>query len=141
MEIQELKDKCARLFEVRAKIDELNAIKKEYTDEKKILDGVVLGYLQENKLKNFDTGFGKVSTVAKFSVKITDRHAFSDFLKSQGIYEDTVNFPAPSVNRIYREARNVAELEGDISFVATGIPGLSDPTIFESISVTGGKVL
>jgi len=139
MEIQDLKDKCARLFEVRAKIDEINDVKKSFTAEKKELDALILSYLQENKLKNFDTGFGKVSSVAKRSVKILDRHEFTEYLKAQGTYEDTVNFPAPSINRIYREAFDVAQLEGDVEFLANGIPGLSEPSIFETISVTGVK--
>lgn len=135
--VAQLQDLCLAMFKQKAHVAELKLVKT--TNEKQLseMQEKIIFHLDELELKNFDTGFGKISKVNKPYAKITDKAALSSFLKEKGIYEDLVTFNAAKMNSFYNEEMAKAKEEMDLDFKVDGMDVSSNRV---SLSVTKVKI-
>ena len=132
MEVDKFRDLCIEMKAQKAKVEELDAAKKEAN---KILDkmqGEILEHLKQADLKNFDFGVGKVIRATRFSVKVLDKHAVAEHLKKQGRFDDMFSFNYQTINSYYKEQLEVAKENQDLDF---NIAGLSEPQAYEYLQV------
>ena len=137
MELDELKNICKKMFEIKTKLSELEETKKSLTLELNDYKRQVMIELEKNDMKNFKSGGMQLIKVDKKSVKIEDREAFLDWLESRGVLRDALNVTAATATQIYKEEYERAQDDGNMVFIMEGIPGLSDPETFSTISMRG----
>ena len=135
--VENLTELCRTMFVQKELVAKLKA---EKTVQEKILAAFqddIIGHLEESELKNFDTGFGKVSRSNNPYAKITDKGALTTFLKDRGIYEDLVSFNAATMNSFYKEEMEKAKVEMNLDFKVDGMDVSSN---IVKLSITGVKL-
>jgi hypothetical protein len=119
---------------LRIEIDALEASKTELNKELKILKAETVEHLDAHELRRFDGSTHMVYITEKHGLKIEDRHAFFEFLKSKGVFEDTVNVASTKLGGIYEQELEIAKEHNDLAFLRNGIPGLSEPRTHRTIN-------
>jgi hypothetical protein len=138
MEISELQDICKQVFDQRELTD--NA-KKLYSDENARLDALeakLLAALEENKLKSFQSEFGKIETRQRMSVKIPqaeNREVFFNYLKEKGQFDALITVNSATLNSWYKQENENAINNKKLFFV----PGLELPTATTILVLKKGK--
>jgi len=141
MDIKELQALAENIFSKKIEVDAADKVKKELQAQLKELETEAIKHLEAHGLKSFDAGagIGKIGTTVTKSVKIEDKYAFFDWLKSKDAFESTVTITSTTASKIYREELDLAKLEGDVDFLANGIPGLSQPSEYTRLNKRGNK--
>lgn len=98
-----------------------------------------LDYLEDHKLKNFDTGVGKIITVTRDNVAIEDRGLFFAYLKERGLFDDMITINSATLNSFYKDEKIKAKENQDLSFLDGGIPGVKEKSSITDISIRGVK--
>ena len=132
MELSELKNLCLQIKELRGEVEALDNQKKDKNKELEILKNQVLEHLKSHDLKNFDFGEGKVISVDRFNVSVTDKYKLAEHLKQIGRFDDMFTFNYQSINAYYKEELEAAIERDDIDFK---IEGLSEPKHFQMLQV------
>lgn len=134
--IQDLKDLCQQLFDQKKVVAEQKKLKTIEEKKLKDIEALIVACLDENKLKGFDSGFGKVTKVVKPYAKVTDPCALKEYLIKKDIYDDMVSFNATTMNSWYNEEYERAKEEMDLDFHIDGMEISSNKI---SLSVKGAK--
>lgn len=135
VKVSELQDLCEKIFKLKAEVDDLDAQAKEKNKEIMGLKAEVLKHFEAHNLERFDSGFGTVTRKTRKSVSIEDRNLFFDYLEEKGLLRDSLNVTAATATSIYNQMADDAERNKDLSFLISGIPGLSEPKIFTDVSI------
>ena len=139
MEIKELQALCEEVFTLKDASDVLKAQRTEIEKKVIVLKAEIEKHLTMHDLKTFDSGFGKVTRKERRSVSIDDRNLFLNWLDEKGMLRDSFNVLATRATTIYNEFYDEAKEKQDFDFITNGIPGLSEPKVFNDISIRGVK--
>ena len=133
MELSDLQKLCVEMVELRKAKDDLAEQTKTVNKKLAGMMGQAVEHLEEHGLRRFDFGAGKISVTEKRSVKVLDKFKLFDWLRSKDIFESIVSVNSQTINKIYKDEFEAAQENGDIDFLSQGIPGLSEPTTFQTI--------
>ena len=125
----------AEKLAIKADKDALTERNKKFSEMKR----KALDYLEDHKLKNFDTGVGKIITVTRDNVAIEDRGLFFAYLKEKGLFDDMITINSTTLNSFYKDEKIKAKENEDISFLDGGIPGIKEKSSITDISIRGVK--
>jgi len=137
--LEPMKKLCMEFFDLKKKIKELDDKKKELSSEATSLTKKILDHLENAGMRSFDTGIGAISIRENKSVKIEDKEKFFSYLKESGEFEDIISVNSRTLNSYYKEKEEQAKQENNLDFLSSGIAGLSEPKIFNTLSVRGIK--
>jgi len=137
MEVTELKELCNEMFRVKAEVAELDDAKKKLNITMLELKTKVMIELEKNEMKSFKTGDMSVTKVDKKAVKILDKNLFLDYLEDRGVLRDALNVTVAKATTIYNEEYELAMSEQNQDLIINGLPGLSSPETYSTISMRG----
>ena len=131
---------CVDLSDTRRKIDDIKNEKSALEQDYKELSEQIIVHLAALNKDKHHTAFGTISVSKRLTYKVPkspeDREAFFDYLKAKGIFEDLITVNSQTLNGFAKQELESAQLEGATEF---NIPGLGDPTLYESIKLTRKK--
>jgi len=142
MEITKLQEMIDKMGELRDVIDMQTEETKKLNKELTKLKTECVEHLDAHGLRRFDGDSHMVYITEKRSLKIEDKFAFYEWLKDRDIFEQVVTVSSAKLPSIYDEELELAKENGDLGFIKDGIPGLSEPSVFKSITfkaLTKGK--
>lgn len=101
----------------------------------------LLAYLKHFNREKFEIpGVGTFYVRQQFSVKTPkspeDRDAFFNYLKAKGAFDDMITVNHATLNAYYNAELDAAQQTGIENFK---IPGLGDPTLYETINMRKAK--
>lgn len=135
VKVSELQDLCEEVFKLKKQVEDLDEQKKTLNKRIIELKSELVKHFEAHDLERFDSGFGTITRKVRRSVKIEDRNAFFDFLESKNLLRDSLNVTAARATTIYNELYERAEQEKDFDFITSGIPGISEPSLFVDVSI------
>lgn len=137
MEVTELQKLTEELFRLKAMNDELTAQIKINSGLMNGLKAIAMVELEKANMNNFRSGNMLISKSDKKSVKILDKNLLLNYLEEKGILRDSFNVTAAKATTIWNEEYELAKDNNDLDFILNGIPGLSEPETFTTISMRG----
>lgn len=136
MDIAIVKDKVERLWLLR---QEKQLLKESLDDAQKRVDEAereLIHILSEAEMERFDADSCTVSRQERTSWRVPKepaaKRAFFDWLKDKGVFEDLVTVQSQTLNALCREEERLALDRGEVMF---RVPGLEEPTVYETLSV------
>jgi hypothetical protein len=129
--LKEFEDLCGLLYEKKRSIEE---VEEEVKQEKVALEKLknkVLSYLVHYKKDNYRSEHGMVIKSNILEVRVGDKKAFTEFLRSRNLLEDFTTFNANKVKGLVLEEIEIAAKE-EKEFA---IPGVSKPQYIEKLSM------
>lgn len=137
MEIEDLKEFCKKMKEVKEQLAVMKKQKTELENEYKRMKAQAVAHLDEHKLDGFNFGEGKISITTRRSVSMIDKYKFFDWLKAKGKFEENISINSGKLNTIYNEELVAAEESGDLDFIVNGLTkhGLSKPNVFRDVRI------
>lgn len=137
MEITELRAVTEEMFQLKAMNMVLDESKKKNTIRLNELKAIAMVELDKANMINFRSGNMLIIKTDKKSVKILDKNLLLDYLEEKGILRDSFNVTVATATTIWNQEYELAKETKDLDFVINGIPGLSDPETFTTISMRG----
>lgn len=138
MEISELQNLCKDVFAQREVTDQAKKIYSEENEKLEALEAKLLAALEENKLKSFQSEFGKIETRQRMSVKIPqaeNRELFFNYLKEKGQFDALITVNSATLNSWYKQENENAINNKKMFYV----PGLEMPTATTILVLKKGK--
>lgn len=138
--LKEFEDLCQLGFSQKEVINTLEFnLKKEEEKLQTIKNNIMLILDKFGKAKQ-DTALGLVYISEKLSVshpkEVEARAKFFEYLKSKGVFETLISVNSQTLNKLYREEREIALDEGKTDF---NIPGIGEPTLIKTLNFRKGK--
>ena len=139
--VEEFEQLCAALFDQRQVVEEKKEALSVEQAKKTALEAKVQAYLVAMDRKNYKSKLGTVSIVREESWALpktdADRAAFFTFLKDEGTFDSLISVHSKTFNSYVKEKYKLAQEEG--RSVEFKIPGVGEPSVYESVRVTKGK--
>lgn len=115
----------------KKRIDQLNAGIKTHEIQ-------IIAYLEASNMDRYHVPeFGTLSIRRRLSYKVPkepyERERFFTYLRAKGIYQDMVTVHSQTLNSWANKELEIAKAGGASDFE---IPGLGEPTLYESLGVT-----
>lgn len=129
--MKEVEGLCDKLFQQKKVVE---GIEDELKDAKEIFEKMkdkVLSYLTHFNKDNYRSAFGMVIKNNVLDVRVVDKQAFTEFLRSRDLLEDYTTFNANKVKGLAKEEIDIAAKEGK----EFEIPGLGKPNYIEKLSI------
>jgi len=134
----------AIIKEVFAQREKIEQIQKTLKDESAILERMnlkVMAYLKQLNRDSYKTPLGSIGIQRRTSVTmpkdIESREKFFEYLKSTKQYDQLITINSQTLNAWYKAELEQAENAGNS--LGFQVPGLGQPSIFETIRVTKGR--
>lgn len=129
------------VFSQREKINLIQADLKEEQAKLDKMNSKVLAILKDLKRDSYKSPLGSVSIQRRSSVVMPkdpdSRSKFFDYLKETNQYDTLITVNSQTLNAWYKQEKEAAELEKrSLDF---NIPGLGQPSTFETVRLTKGK--
>lgn len=139
--VKELDELSKAIFQQRAVIEEKEAVVKEANKVLQQLEMKMAAHLKELDRDNYKSAYGIISRSERVSYRMPqtdeDRAAFFQYLKDIGAYERMVSVNSQTLNAFAKEQQRIADEEGHgFDFK---IPGLGQPSVFETVIVKRAK--
>ena len=138
--LKDFEDMCAAGFELRAKISQIESDLKNEEAKLQILKNNIMAVLDKFGKSKQDTAKGLVYISEKLSVahpkEMEQRTLFFDWLKSKGVFETLISVNSMTLNKIYKEEREIAIDAGNTNF---SIPGIGEPVLLKTLNFKKGK--
>ncbi len=129
--LKEFEDLCGALYAQKQVVEEAEELLKEKKEQLEKLKNKVLSYLIHYKKDNYRSEHGMVIKSNILEVKVIDKPAFTEFLRSRNLLEDFTTFNANKVKGLAIEEIEIAAKE-EKEFE---IPGVSKPQYIEKLSM------
>lgn len=129
--LKEFEDLCGALYAQKRVVEEAEELLKEKKEQLEKLKNKVLSYLIHYKKDNYRSEHGMVIKSNILEVKVIDKPAFTEFLRSRNLLEDFTTFNANKVKGLAIEEIEIAAKE-EKEFE---IPGVSKPQYIEKLSM------
>lgn len=135
--IKDLHLMIKQAFELKVKIDEIEALAEEQKTHLEKLKHKMSAVLGENNMTHFKSEYGAITRKAEYSVKIPkleeQRNAFFEYLKKNGLFDQMITVNSRTLNSHVKEEREAALAKGIIDF---SIPGIEPGVEIYRISMT-----
>ncbi len=139
--VEEFEALCAELYEQKEVIEQKKDELSVENRKKEALENKIKQHLDAMDRKNYKSKLGTVGIVREITYSLPktdeDRHAFFDFLKVKGVFENMISVNHKTYNSFIKEQRELAEEDGTI--LDFSIPGVGAPSIHETIRALKGK--
>lgn len=127
--LEEFQALGVKLWEEKAKLDELEAVASKQSKEVETLKAKVISCLEAAGLDKFAVaGFGTVFKTNRFTVTVpkdgADRDAFFAYLEKQGIFRELITVNSQTLNSYYKKEMEAAIEAGNADFK---VPGIGEP--------------
>jgi hypothetical protein len=127
--LEEFQALGVKLWEEKAKLEELEAIASKQSKEVEALKAKVISCLEAAGLDKFAVaGFGTVFKTQRFTVTVpkdgADREAFFGYLESQGIFRELITVNSQTLNSYWKKEFEAAVEQGNPDWK---MPGIADP--------------
>jgi hypothetical protein len=129
--LKEFEDLCGALYAQKRAVDEIDERLSAEKEKLEKLKSKVLSYLVHYKKDNYRSEHGMVIKSNILEVKVVDKPAFTEFLRSRNLLEDFTTFNANKVKGLALEEIEIAAKE-EKEFE---IPGVSKPQYIEKLSM------
>jgi hypothetical protein len=139
--VKELDSMIESLFKGRKEIEE----DEEKVSEKRVkleaLKAKIVITLKEHERESYKSDFGTVTVSEKWRVKLPDndlaKKELIEHLRERGLFEKYVTVNSNSLNSLFMADWEAAKKNGlGMEFK---MPGISDPSLFETLHITKGK--
>ena len=133
--VEDMKSQMALVAELRDQEASASNVKKAISEQLETEEAKMLDMLEKNKLQQFRTELGLISLGYFTSVRTPktpeDKQAFYAWLKSKGMFEETISVHSATLNSLYKSEMEAAKQRGDDDF---RIPGINEETITPRLS-------
>lgn len=140
MDIADLNSLVAELFRLRAMKSELTEKEKELNGQIKELSVRLIAILKENNMKSHKAPDGGIGIKRVYSVKVPsnddEKQKLFDWLTEKNMFLKYASVHSRSLQKLYNDELDEAVRRGELDF---SIPGVGQPTMFETINVTKGN--
>lgn len=129
------------LFSQREKLDQIKDNLKSEQETLTKMEAKTLTYLKLLGRENYKSPLGSVGVMKRLSVTLPktpeEKQAFFEYLKSKNLFDNMISVNSQTLNSWYKQEYEVAAEEKRLSDFK--IPGIKEPTVFETIRVTKGR--
>lgn len=132
--IAEFDEVIEKAWQLRQELDELDAQKKARNEALTKLNETIVFHMKENEKTSYNGKHCQIIVKNNFGVKIPkgdDKFKFFEHLKETNEFEALATVHHATLNSWYNEKLEAAKASGTFDF---RIPGLSMPTLFQSLS-------
>lgn len=143
METKELVERVKKLAEIRKEKEEKKKELAEVQAKHDTLEAELLGILEVEGLKDFNSPYGKITRVEKNSFltpkTIADKHLLMSYMEEVGgkeLLDTYLTFNSASINTWANGLVAQREEQGDLD---CSIPGLGTPKKYYNLSFRGAK--
>ena len=130
--------------ELHLQVQEYDEAKAEADRKKELVENTkkrLLAFLSQYDKSSYSSKYGMVIRNQKFSFKVPkapeDRDALRAYLENNGEFDGLWSVNSQTLNAYCNNAYEAAKEGGDIDF---HIPGVAEPTAFETISYRRGRI-
>ena len=129
--MQEVERLCEAMFTKKREIENVEELVKAQKEALEKMKNKVLSYLAHFKKDNYRSAAGMVIRNNVLDIRVEDKKAFTEFLRSKNLLEDFTTFNANKVKGLCIEEIEIAAKE-EKEF---SIPGVGKPNYIEKLSM------